>query len=116
MADVHTLHSVQVSNSNNPLSSEEQRKMDAYWRAANYLSVGQIYLYANPLLREPIAPGSTSRLRRFGGAAGTERPKPEPLRRGGIRTSSRIRRATELCFRFCSSMVTRSQTRPFLVV
>jgi len=30
------------------------RKMDAYWRAANYLSVGQIYLYANPLLREPL--------------------------------------------------------------
>jgi xylulose-5-phosphate/fructose-6-phosphate phosphoketolase len=30
------------------------RRMDAYWRAANYLSVGQIYLYANPLLREPL--------------------------------------------------------------
>jgi xylulose-5-phosphate/fructose-6-phosphate phosphoketolase len=30
--------------------------MDAYWRAANYLSVGQIYLYDNPLLREPLAP------------------------------------------------------------
>jgi len=30
------------------------RKIDAYWRAANYLSVGQIYLYANPLLREPL--------------------------------------------------------------
>src|SRR5450432_3322569 len=30
------------------------RKMDAYWRAANYLSVGQIYLYANPRLREPL--------------------------------------------------------------
>ena len=30
------------------------RKMDAYWRAANYLSVGQIYLLANPLLREPL--------------------------------------------------------------
>jgi xylulose-5-phosphate/fructose-6-phosphate phosphoketolase len=54
MADVHTLHSVRVSDSNNPLSSEDQRKMDAYWRAANYLSVGQIYLYANPLLREPL--------------------------------------------------------------
>ncbi len=37
-----------------PLSSEELRKMHAYWRAANYLSVGQIYLYANPLLREPL--------------------------------------------------------------
>jgi xylulose-5-phosphate/fructose-6-phosphate phosphoketolase len=32
------------------------RKMDAYWRAANYLSVGQIYLYDNPLLREPLRP------------------------------------------------------------
>jgi xylulose-5-phosphate/fructose-6-phosphate phosphoketolase len=40
--------------SNQPLSSEELRKMHAYWRAANYLSVGQIYLYANPLLREPL--------------------------------------------------------------
>jgi xylulose-5-phosphate/fructose-6-phosphate phosphoketolase len=37
-----------------PLSAEELRKIDAYWRAANYLSVGQIYLYANPLLREPL--------------------------------------------------------------
>ena len=37
-----------------PLSREELRKMDAYWRAANYVSVGQIYLYANPLLREPL--------------------------------------------------------------
>ncbi|HVB85788.1 MAG TPA: phosphoketolase family protein [Candidatus Dormibacteraeota bacterium] len=40
--------------SNQPLSSEELRKMQAYWRAANYLSVGQIYLYHNPLLREPL--------------------------------------------------------------
>ena len=40
--------------SENPLSSEEQASMDAYWRAANYLSVGQIYLLANPLLREPL--------------------------------------------------------------
>ncbi len=37
-----------------PLSADELRKMDAYWRAANYLSVGQIYLLANPLLREPL--------------------------------------------------------------
>ncbi len=36
------------------LSVELLRKMDAYWRAATYLSVGQIYLYANPLLREPL--------------------------------------------------------------
>ena len=37
-----------------PLSAEDLRKMNAYWRAANYLSVGQIYLYDNPLLREPL--------------------------------------------------------------
>ncbi len=40
--------------SNQPFSTEELRKMHAYWRAANYISVGQIYLYANPLLREPL--------------------------------------------------------------
>jgi xylulose-5-phosphate/fructose-6-phosphate phosphoketolase len=38
----------------NPLSPELLHKMDAYWRAANYLSVGQIYLYDNPLLKEPL--------------------------------------------------------------
>ncbi len=37
-----------------PLPSDLLRKMDAYWRAANYLSVGQIYLYDNPLLKEPL--------------------------------------------------------------
>ena len=36
----------------NPLSKDELRLMDAWWRAANYLGVGQIYLTANPLLRE----------------------------------------------------------------
>lgn len=39
---------------NSPLTAEEQRLMHAYWRAANYLSVGQIYLMENPLLREPL--------------------------------------------------------------
>src|SRR6266436_5657401 len=36
------------------LSDSELSQIDAYWRAANYLSVGQIYLLANPLLREPL--------------------------------------------------------------
>src|SRR5437667_862099 len=40
--------------SHSPLSTEELSKIHAYWRAANYLSVGQIYLYANPLLTEPL--------------------------------------------------------------
>ena len=39
----------------NALSDQERTLMDAYWRAANYLSVGQIYLYDNPLLKEPLA-------------------------------------------------------------
>jgi len=38
----------------NTLTPELLQKMDAYWRAANYLSVGQIYLYDNPLLRQPL--------------------------------------------------------------
>jgi xylulose-5-phosphate/fructose-6-phosphate phosphoketolase len=37
-----------------PLQPDELRDMDAWWRAANYLSVGQIYLMGNPLLREPL--------------------------------------------------------------
>src|SRR5829696_3450155 len=37
-----------------PLSADDVRRIDAYWRAANYLSVGQIYLYDNPLLRAPL--------------------------------------------------------------
>jgi hypothetical protein len=36
------------------LTPELIHKMDAYWRAANYLSVGQLYLYDNPLLKEPL--------------------------------------------------------------
>lgn len=37
------------------LFKEELEKLDAYWRAANYLSVGQIYLYDNPLLKRPLS-------------------------------------------------------------
>ena len=39
-----------------PLTPEMLRKIDAYWRAANYLSAGQLYLLDNPLLRKPLAP------------------------------------------------------------
>ena len=38
-----------------PLSADLLHRMNAYWRAANYLSVGQIYLYDNPLLKKPLA-------------------------------------------------------------
>ena len=37
-----------------PLSADELRRMDAYWRACNYCCVGMLYLQANPLLREPL--------------------------------------------------------------
>ena len=43
-----------AETSSGPLGTEELRLIDAYWRAANYLSVGQIYLRDNPLLREPL--------------------------------------------------------------
>ena len=36
------------------LEPELLHKMDAYWRAANYLSVGQLYVYDNPLLKRPL--------------------------------------------------------------
>ena len=39
-----------------PLTDDELRRIDAWWRAANYLSVGQIYLLDNPLLRRALEP------------------------------------------------------------
>ena len=43
-----------VRAADTPLTPEALWQLDAYWRAANYLSVGQMYLYDNPLLREPL--------------------------------------------------------------
>ncbi len=43
-----------METNDQPLTSEELRKLNAYWRAANYLSVGQIYLRDNPLLKRPL--------------------------------------------------------------
>ena len=45
----------------NALSAPERALIDAYWRAANYLSVGQIYLYDNPLLKNPSQRTTSSR-------------------------------------------------------
>jgi xylulose-5-phosphate/fructose-6-phosphate phosphoketolase len=42
------------TGSGQPVSDETLRRIDAWWRTANYLSVGQIYLLDNPLLREPL--------------------------------------------------------------
>jgi xylulose-5-phosphate/fructose-6-phosphate phosphoketolase len=43
-----------LAQTDRPLAAEELQKIDAYWRAANYLSVGPISLYDNPLLKEPL--------------------------------------------------------------
>src|SRR6201992_3133256 len=50
MSTTHTPTSTEA------LAPDELDRLDAWWRAANYLTVGQIYLMANPLLREPLAP------------------------------------------------------------
>src|ERR671923_466236 len=54
MSPVASIDSPKLTVSNEPLSPEELSKINAYWRAANSLSVGKISLYANPLLREPL--------------------------------------------------------------
>ncbi|MGB7849346.1 MAG: phosphoketolase, partial [Candidatus Sulfotelmatobacter sp.] len=46
--------SLRTTKKTNTLTPELLHKMNAYWRAANYLSVGQIYLYDNPLLKAPL--------------------------------------------------------------
>src|SRR5665647_1990614 len=46
----------------NTLTPELLHRMDAYWRAANYLSVGQIYLYDNPLLKRPLTLADVKRM------------------------------------------------------
>jgi len=47
---------------NHSLTPDHLAKIDAYWRAANYLSVGQIYLYDNPLLKRPLALGDVKHM------------------------------------------------------
>ncbi len=47
---------IQPADNPSPLTDQQRDLIDAYWRAANFLSVGQIYLLDNPLLREPLRP------------------------------------------------------------
>ena len=66
-----------------PLSSELMDRMHRYWLAANYLTIGQIYLQHNPLLREPLRPEPALPLRARSRAAGEEPGgRRAPLRRG----------------------------------
>ena len=58
MMESETMKEIQTSELQleNPLSAQEAGMIDAYWRAANYLSVGQIYLLDNPLLKDALKP------------------------------------------------------------
>src|SRR5215470_16557392 len=51
----HAQGTVRSTTKDAPLSRDELNKINAYWRAANYLSVGQIYLYDNPLLKKALS-------------------------------------------------------------
>jgi xylulose-5-phosphate/fructose-6-phosphate phosphoketolase len=53
---VNSIDGRTASEERGPLTDDEVAALDAWWRAANYLSVGQIYLVGNPLLREPLRP------------------------------------------------------------
>ncbi|MEV7285077.1 phosphoketolase family protein [Streptomyces sp. NPDC093252] len=55
-ADPHQHPARPTADDPRPLTDDEVRLLDAHWRAANYLAVGQIYLLANPLLTEPLRP------------------------------------------------------------
>src|SRR5262245_2503552 len=51
----HAQATVRSTTKDASFSRDELNKINAYWRAANYLSVGQIYLYDNPLLKKPLS-------------------------------------------------------------
>src|SRR6516164_11469202 len=51
----HAQGTVRSTTKDAPLSRDELKKINAYWRGANYLSVGQIYLYDNPLLKKQLS-------------------------------------------------------------
>ncbi len=56
MSPISPETTISVDVNAQPLEAEELRKMNAYWMACNYLSVGMLYLCSNPLLREPLKP------------------------------------------------------------
>ena len=74
-----------VPSGQNVLNPDELRKIDAYWRAASYLSVGQLYLYANPLLREPLRTKSRRRPSPASRAMCPQRSHVSPSCRAGNR-------------------------------
>jgi phosphoketolase len=72
------------ANMPNPTPADELRSIDAYWRAANYLSVGQIYLVDNPLLKTPLQKEHIKRrlVGHWGTTPGTTLTAPKPRHHG----------------------------------
>src|SRR5215216_2213662 len=55
-ASISAFGKARATVSGSPLSADDLKKIDAYWRACNYLALGMTYLKANPLLKEPLKP------------------------------------------------------------
>ena len=55
-ASISAFGKARATVSGAPLSADELKKIDAFWRASNYLALGMTYLKANPLLKEPLRP------------------------------------------------------------
>ena len=91
------------------LAADEVEALDAYWRAANYLSVGQIYLLDNPLLREPLQPEHVKP--RLLGHFGTT-PGPEPHLRAPEPRDPRARPRRDLHHRPRPRRARRSSRTP----
>ena len=103
-----------------PLTDTELAQLDAHWRAANYLSVGQIYLMGNPLLREPLEPRArqAAAARPLGHHARAEpalhAPDPDhrgPRPGGHLRHRARPRRAGPGRQRLAGGHLQRDRTR-----
>src|SRR6266481_4114279 len=89
------------------LSHSELAQVDAWWRAANYLSVGQIYLLDNPLLTEPLTPEHV-KPRLLGHWGATAGPAWWPARGWKGRTA----RSTRACPRTCGAWPASSASSP----
>ena len=68
-----------ASDAAHPLQAEQFERLDAWWRAANYLAVGMIYLQDNPLLREPLKPEHIKTACSATGARAPVRPSSGPI-------------------------------------
>ena len=99
-----------------PLDADLLSRMHRYWMAANYLTVGQIFLQDNPLLREPLRPAAhqAAAARALGNVAGVEpalRPSQSPDRRARRRRASTSRDRDTADRRSSRTCTSRARTR-----